>query len=132
MSVDFKRTRSSHPVIELTPLIDIIFQLLIFFMITSSVAQSSIELQLPQMAAQTPLQEKPLSTLSVLADATLRLNDQAIPFANLKQALSEVALSHVPLYLEADQSIPYEKILNILKQIRESGIQTVHFLHELD
>lgn len=131
MSIEFKRPKASNATIELTPLIDIIFQLLIFFMITSSVSQSSLDITLPRLTSENTLAEAPHLILSIFNDGSLKLNGALIQEASLKDKL-EFAEKQSSLYLEADEAVPYDKILKILKKIREAGIESVNFLHEVE
>ena len=132
MTIEFKRPKAVSATIELTPLIDIIFQLLIFFMITSSISQSSLELQLPRFGAQESLQDLPKCVLSVFSDGSLKLNGEVILENHLIEHLSRDCGEKESVYLEADQAVPYERILKILKQVREAGVGSVNFLHEME
>lgn len=132
MSIEFKRPKTSSATIELTPLIDIIFQLLIFFMITSSVSQSSLEVQLPILAAESPLEDSPSLILSILTDGSLKLNGELLPENALEEKLSLALNENPTLFLEADQTVPYDTILRVLKKVREAGIKSINFLHEIE
>lgn len=54
--------RKLHPGVDLTPLIDVVFQLLIFFMLSATfVVQSSIHIEMPEAKGATTLEQKDVS-----------------------------------------------------------------------
>lgn len=59
---DQKKKRRVEPSLDLTPLIDVVFQLLIFFMLTATfVVQSSIQIEMPEAKGATTLEQKDVS-----------------------------------------------------------------------
>lgn len=59
---DQKKKRRVEPSLDLTPLIDVVFQLLIFFMLTATfVVQSSIQIEMPEAEGATTLEQKDVS-----------------------------------------------------------------------
>jgi biopolymer transport protein ExbD len=62
MNLRGDRTRRVTPTIDLTPMIDVVLQLLVFFMLSSTfVVQSSIQIEMPQAEGATQLEQKDLS-----------------------------------------------------------------------
>ena len=56
------RRRKVNPNVDLTPMIDVVFQLLIFFMLSATfVVQSSIQIEMPEAEGATQLEQKDLS-----------------------------------------------------------------------
>ena len=68
----FKKEVSKHrkqPNVDLTPMIDVVFQLLIFFMLSATfVVQSSIEIEMPESEGTTQLEQKDLSITLTYAE----------------------------------------------------------------
>ena len=81
--------RSSH-VHNLTPLIDIVFLLLIFFMLTSHfVREDTLNIQLPEAASGQPLDEKKSIEVVINAQAKWLYDGEVVTADKLKQLLSD-------------------------------------------
>jgi biopolymer transport protein ExbD len=98
---------------------DIVFLLLIFFMITSTLIHpTALKLLLPQGSSQTAA--KPLTTVSITRDLNYYIEDQQVDFNNLEAALQQKIGNSEETYisLHADRTVPIEhvvKVMNIAK-----------------
>jgi biopolymer transport protein ExbD len=99
---------------------DIIFLLLIFFMITSTLIHpTALKLLLPKSAHQTSA--KPLTTVSITHDLKYYVEDIPVEIENLEQVLQEKIGGNSDIYisLHTDKSVPIEhvvKVMNIAKK----------------
>ncbi len=111
--------------IDTTPLVDVVFMLLIFFMVTSTFLESSgIKLLLPSAKTSAPQAVKEL-TIMVTADNQLYLNDQPVEWAKLEAKLKS-ALKLSPsktLIIKADRSTLHGKVVTIMDTARMCGVQ---------
>jgi len=90
MQLSHKRRTPSA--VDLTPLIDIIFQLVLFFMVsTQFVSSPGIEVDLPRSSADTILKERDDLKVWVRADGSIYLNESPISGTALREAMSEAA-----------------------------------------
>lgn len=98
---------------------DIVFLLLIFFMITSTLIHpTALKLLLPQSNTQTSA--KPLTTVSITRDIEYYVEDRPVAFEDLERVLQERIGDNHDIYisLHVDQSVPIEyvvKVMNIAK-----------------
>ncbi|MEE4116272.1 MAG: biopolymer transporter ExbD [Marinilabiliaceae bacterium] len=98
---------------------DIVFLLLIFFMITSTLIHpTALKLLLPKGANQA--NAKPLTTVSITRDLQYYVEDQPVDFSNLEAVLAERIGNAEDTYvsLHVDKTVPIEyavKVLNIAK-----------------
>jgi len=98
---------------------DIVFLLLIFFMITSTLIHpTALKLLLPQSSHQTSA--KPLTTVSITRDLQFYIEDQLVEVNDLERILQQKIGNNPEIYisLHADKSVPLEyavKIMNIAK-----------------
>lgn len=125
------------PEVGLTPLIDVVFQLLVFFMLTSSMATSSLELNLPH--ATTGESEPPRDALMVEIDAEGQV---ALAGEQLEGSLPEALrrlqsgpdgfgqAETAPVLLRADQSTPYAAVAAIMQSLGHAGFTQIHFIYE--
>ena len=98
---------------------DIVFLLLIFFMITSTLIHpTALKLLLPQSSHQTSA--KPLTTVSITRDLQFYIEDQLVEVNDLERILQQKIGNNPEIYisLHADESVPLKyavKIMNIAK-----------------
>jgi biopolymer transport protein ExbD len=97
------------------PLIDVIFLLLIFFMLSSSFVQvSSIDISLPHVNAQTTSAEKLVVTIS--KDNKVYFNDQLMDIKKLKKILAGIAAKNQidSIIIRADKDTPHGTVAEVL------------------
>ena len=126
-----KRRQKISPVFNMSSMTDLIFLLLIFFMITSTmVSPNAIKVLLPQGAEQTSA--KPMTR--VIIDKNLNYygafgNEDEMPLEvdELTAFLQECAQKEPEMYvaLYADESIPYREIVRVLNIANENHFKMV-------
>jgi biopolymer transport protein ExbD len=120
--------------INMTPMIDVVFQLIIFFLLSGHLAQQEVHLQLPLPTAgsgKTPEEEaKPRVTINVLADGRLLMANRPVAAEGLAQRLAEeraAAGADLELRIRSDRAAPYARIEPILLAAARAGIWNVAF-----
>jgi biopolymer transport protein ExbD len=115
--------------INTTPLIDVMLVLLIMFIITIPVASHKVPLDLPR-PTPLPMPERPFYQLDIAADGGLFWNGVALPAAELPGRLAQLAASPATpeLRLNAASEARYERIDQILAQIRIAGVERLGFI----
>jgi biopolymer transport protein ExbD len=94
---------------------DIVFLLLLFFMLTSTLVQpTAIKLLLPKGTTQTSA--RPMTTVSITRDLQYFIEDQPIQLENLESALQAKVGSNPEIYvsLHSDRSVPVEYVVNVM------------------
>ncbi len=110
--------------INVTPLVDVMLVLLVIFILTAPLLAQSIKVNLPQ-AVNTETAEPSVIRLSLYADGHYELNDKTIKPADLGDELGR-RLKRQPdlvLSLEADASVPYQQVAQLLSIARGVGLQ---------
>ena len=111
--------------IEITSLIDVIFMMLLFFMITTSfVSAPGIKVQLPKASTQESLQEKKDVTIIVALHQKIFLNDSAVNLLQLKEKLKTIA-AETPttlVIIRADTQVPHGEVVQVMDIARELGL----------
>lgn len=117
--------------IDMTPMIDCVFQLLIFFLLSSSFLTPSVRLQLPKAS---PERSAPVDSVIVTLDASgqLFVNHERIAPAMLRDHLrrSQAHTGKQAVILRADRAQPYEKVLEVLVAIQQAGGRQLHLAYE--
>jgi len=120
------RARSGRRVLlNVTSLIDVLFMLLIFFMVsTTFVEQPGMKLDLPAAQSSDPSKIESL-ILYVYQDGSLSLNEQKLTVEQLSEAL-RIGLAQTPesaLNLFADKNVAHGKVIEVMDVARQVGIK---------
>lgn len=117
-----------QPKLMIIPMIDIIFFLLVFFMMSmlSMVVQKSIPLQLPQATVSKVNLDVTLP-LTVTSNGAIYVEQELIPENLLKQRLEaeKQRNSNVAIILRGDTKANYGKVVAVLDIVKDAGIQKV-------
>jgi biopolymer transport protein ExbD len=120
--------------INLTPMIDVVFQLIIFFLVSSHLVkqEAQMELPLPIAASGEELDEESGKRLilNVLADGSLILAGRPIEQRELELRLSDAARRQQGLLevrIRGDRTVPYRFIEPVLVACARSGLWDVKF-----
>lgn len=123
------KMRKSDIEIDMAPLIDVVFLLLIFFMVASSLNTNEVRatIQLPQSELQSELRR---SSLTFYLDKTgkLTIDEHFIPwegFSGYLKALSEENPQSIEVY--ADKEVNFEFIAKIIEVANQLNIDQVDF-----
>lgn len=118
------KRRSRKPAINITPLIDVVFLLLIFFMVSSTFRQTpGIAVALPEAQTAEALTEDRPREVTVRADGTIHYDQRPVDRDGLRDALRELmaAEPEVGLVLRADKAAPFQAGLLVMDVAREVG-----------
>ncbi len=112
--------------IDIAPLIDVVFQLLIFFMLTSSfIFQPGIKLNLPKTVTSEIIKDKNI-VISVTAENLIYLNNRPITTRELANELKTAAKENKPLLINADRKSSLGRVVEIWDLCRTQGISQVN------
>lgn len=118
----------NQPQLMIIPMIDIIFFLLVFFMMSTlyMVEQHTIPVNLPQATATR--QDKPNSiNITVLENSHIQFNEEEIPLTLLAKRVS-LELTKQPdniFVLRADKQVSYGQVITVLDGLKQAGAQRV-------
>lgn len=130
----FLPAQQDTPRVNLTPLIDVVFLLLIFLMVsTSFVDSSSLNIQLPQASQQPTPQELQLE-LGVSRSGEYMLEGQVVEAASLYPKLESLALQRlsegqapesISVRLSADGEAPHAAVVKAMDSLSRAGFGSV-------
>jgi biopolymer transport protein ExbD len=117
--------------VDITPLLDVVFQLLLFFILTSALVQPSIELELPESNQSNESLEADL-VISADKEGQVFFNDQIVRQENIEAALRSFAAqnSNGNVILRVDSAASYGRFFSILDASRKAGIKNLHLAYE--
>ncbi|MGL5722686.1 MAG: ExbD/TolR family protein [Brevinema sp.] len=122
-------TKDSHD-INITPLMDIIFILLIFFMVSTSFLKPAIQVKLP-VAAHEETSPPTKVFVSMTADQTLYWDKRIISLNEL-QTLAYDQLQTNPdlvIMLSCDRSLIFEHVMQVIDVLKMTGVKNVAISH---
>ncbi|MCA9201328.1 MAG: biopolymer transporter ExbD, partial [Planctomycetales bacterium] len=113
--------RNDQVSFNMTPMIDIVFLLIIFFLLSSHLVRRESQLEIPLPAATTGEDEwdetRPRVTLNVLSDGEVLLSGRAIAISQLSSRLAwarQEMTDDLEVRIRADRTVPYEFVSPIL------------------
>ena len=116
---------------NLTPLIDVVFLLLIFFMVTTTFkTESELSVDLPQATNQAQRSETDI-TVVVQANGSVNINGVMLPsydVTTIQRGLSETGLvgPDISVAIEADKDATHQMVIAVLDAVAKSGYSKIH------
>jgi biopolymer transport protein ExbD len=112
--------------IDIAPLIDMIFQLLIFFMLTSSfVIQPGIKVNLPRAVTSEVVKFENME-LVISSENVTYLSGKVVTMAELKTMLAQVAKKKQSILIKADRRASLGRVVEIWDMCRDVGIAQIN------
>ena len=126
-SVRSKRAFTEQPEIQMTPLIDMVFILLIFFVVTTSfVSQTGLNIQRPQSTSSQILPHENI-TIEIDSNGRITIENQRVGLLSLKSLVQKRLRSEPKLtvVLEADKTLSLDRVVSVMDEIRAAGVDKV-------
>jgi biopolymer transport protein ExbD len=114
--------------INITPLLDLAFVLLIIFMITTPLIESSMNLIIPSSGgANAPVNTAKVQTISIDRHEALKINDKTVSAADLVARLTELkrANPEVAIVIRPDRELPVQKLVSLMDALQRAQISKV-------
>lgn len=109
--------------INMTPLMDLTFILLITFIITFPLIEQGIAINLPKGKAADRMESETRS-ISLNLDKQLYLDDVPVSADELLAAMTEIGINdpNTTVYVRADRKLPYGEVVSIMKILHDASI----------
>ncbi len=128
------RARRKRILINITPLIDVLFLLLIFFIVSSTfLEQPSVTIELP--SAQTAKPHKiDQYVIMIGREGEIFINEKKVVEDRLLESLREIYNNNknVNIVLKADKSSPYGTIITVIDSVRQCGFKKIVALTKIE
>ena len=115
--------------INVTPLVDVVLVLLIIFMVTAPFLQGGFEIDLPKVAAR-GLDVREGLIVTVRADQKVAVGNSVVSFDKFEDALARAGAARRPVFLRADQRVPYGMIVELISRMRRAGVASLGIVTE--
>ena len=112
--------------INMTPLIDLTFLLLIVFMITMPLVEYSMPVETPQMNAS-PMPEKNSKTVVLQKNGKINIDKNEMSTAEMITFFSNLKISapNTIILLKADGACSYDKVIELMRDIKGCGFENI-------
>jgi biopolymer transport protein ExbD len=127
-----RRRHQGGSSIDLTPLIDVVFQLLIFFLLTSTIENNpSFQVKLPKAKNRDTTQEPKAVMVSLGPDGTIEIEGKQVDGRELQMRLCAAAESQETsgVSIKADEATQHQHVLQVMDVAKECGLERLNILH---
>lgn len=114
--------------INVTPLIDLAFALLIIFMVTTPLLEQTIDVNLPLETSRSQSESREtFQTITIDRNGNYYWSDQNVTAQQLGELLDTMAMDAAPpvLSIRADAALPYQKVITLIDMIKQRKLSKI-------
>ena len=128
LSVDGAK-RGTFTDVNVVPLIDILLVLLVIFMVIPNSLGMKVQIPQPSFDPQ-PIPDPDVVVVQILADGSLRLNQQPVPWADLRDRLQDVFKFRAErvAFVRGENLVKFQMVAQVIDDMRAAGISSVGLL----
>ncbi len=124
--MEFERKRYNHSyMMNIAPLVDVVFLLLLFFMLTSSlIREPAVKIRLPQSKTATTERET-IKTVIITREGTIFFMDREVSLQGLQKAVREGMTDREEnsLRIKADRNASVGLLMKVIDEVRLAGVR---------
>jgi biopolymer transport protein ExbD len=131
MAASAGEEKDAYDEINITPMLDLAYVLLVIFIILTTATVQGIKVNLPKASAQPSLAENKTKAITITADGTIYLDTFPVTMPELERLLGQFKAADpgLPVIVKADSTIPYQRVVDVLDllgrlQISQLGLVT--------
>lgn len=125
----FSRTERKKASMDMLSLIDIVFLLLVFFVIAASFERYSLDIELPKLDAASNATNSDIE-LAVTKEEEIFYNGTVVSLVELEEKLATEGGEGTSLVFNGDRNISYSCFLNIMELVTKAGISDFSVAHD--
>ncbi|MEC4684492.1 MAG: biopolymer transporter ExbD [Nitrospirota bacterium] len=126
--MEFERKRYSHSHMNIAPLVDVVFLLLLFFMLTSSlVREPVVKIKLPESKTAATGQET-IKTITITRSGRILFMDREVSLTGLQEVVREGAKDS--LRIKADRDASVGLLMKVIDEVRLAGVRNFSVVAE--
>jgi biopolymer transport protein ExbD len=131
--MNFRSKPRKSPEVDITPLIDVVFLLLIFFMVSTTFEhESQILIELPEATGEEMKREKQELDITINIAGTFFVNQREVvntEIETLKMAISKAIgdQGNIPVIINADARTPHQSVMTVMDAASQLGLTKMTF-----
>jgi biopolymer transport protein ExbD len=116
MSGSVSNDKDVYDEINITPMLDLAYVLLVIFIIMTTATVQGIKVNLPKASAQPSLAENKTKAITIAADGTIYLDTFPVTMSELENTLRQYKAANpsLPVIIKADSTIAYQHVVDVL------------------
>ena len=124
MSADVKSDNQPYDEINVTPMLDLAYVLLVVFIILTTASVQGVKVASPETKTTSNLAKPQTRAITITADGAIFLDAYPVTVSQLSTSLAQykAANPNLPVVLKGDAAAPYEKVLEVLAAVKKLDI----------
>jgi biopolymer transport protein TolR len=127
-----RRKRNKRPLmpdLNITNLVDVVFTLLIIFMITAPMMTQGVQVDLPKTNSQN-VEVSDAIQVSITGRNEIFINQEQTSLLEFQRRFREVFSNRldIPVFINADKKVPYGLVIRVIADIQKAGVVKLGFL----
>lgn len=126
-----KKRRRRHVISELnlTNLIDVVFALLIIFMITAPMMTQGVQVDLPKTESENVEANQSIQ-VSINSRNEIYIDQQKVSLLDFRREFRDIFVSRtdIPVFVNADKKVPYGMVIRVISELQNAGVVKLGFL----
>jgi biopolymer transport protein ExbD len=130
--MEFERRRGNHSHLSIAPLVDVVFLLLLFFMLTSHwIQEPAIRIRLPESTTAESLRDTP-RTITLTKNGEIYFMEKRVDIKNLRAAIQTGFPDQEKgfLRIKADKEADVGLLVSVIDEVRRSDVNTFSIVTE--
>lgn len=127
MAAEIKGDNEPYDDINITPMVDLTFVLLIIFIIMITSAAQGIKVNLPQASNTPPIEEPKTKAVTITGDGTVFLDTYPVTMQELEARLTSLYAADpgLPVVIKGDSTVQYQLVVDVLDTCGRIGITQI-------
>ena len=127
MSADIKVENQPYDDINITPMLDLAYVLLVTFIILTTASVQGVRVKSPETQGISNLARPQTRAVTVTADGAIYLDAYPVTIEQLKVSLGQykAANPNLPVVLKGDAAVQYDKIVQVLNVVKQLDITEI-------
>ena len=132
MSARKRRKRSIESTLNITNMIDVIFALLIIFMITAPMMTQGVQVNLPRADAENLEIDQTIIEINITDKSEIYIDSRNVTLNAFGAEFRSVFQNRfdTPIYVSADKDVPYGLFVRVISEVQKAGGVKLGFLTE--
>ncbi len=132
VDLEFLKHSEEELSINITSMIDVIFILLIFFMVSTQFKKAALRLDLPRSEETAESEQQDSTKVRAVNANQMELDGKIVSLEELEPILEKMYSENqnLALSLECERTVEFERIVQILTKIQNAGISRIGIVHD--